>query len=73
MSAIPAEPMKDDIREAGEEQPETSIGNAIFIPVSAPSDPTCKQSMRLVEQSGVLRFWDDPAEDIYTDDDGEPL
>jgi len=23
--------------------------------------------------SGVLSFWNDPAEDIYTSDDGEPL
>jgi hypothetical protein len=28
--------------------------------------------MRLAEASGAFDFWNDPAEDIYTLDDGEP-
>ena len=28
---------------------------------------------RLCRDSGTLDFWDDPAEDIYTFDDGEPI
>ncbi len=35
--------------------------------------PTIDQRMKIVEQSGVLDFWDDPREDIYTLDDGEAV
>jgi hypothetical protein len=28
---------------------------------------------RLCRSSGTLDFWDDPAEDIYTFEDGEPI
>jgi hypothetical protein len=38
-----------------------------------PSDPTADQMMRIIENSDVLDFWDDPAEDIYTLDDGDPV
>lgn len=35
-------------------------------------DPTIAQMMRAVELSGTLDFWQDPREDIYTLDDGDP-
>lgn len=38
-----------------------------------PSDPTESQRLRLIELSGVLDFWDDPEEDVYTAEDSEPL
>ena len=31
-----------------------------------------EELMRLAETSGALDFWNDPAEDIYGPDDGEP-
>ena len=55
-----------------EDEPETTvICTPIRYPV--PSDPTSEQMMRAVEVSGVLDFWNDPAEDIYSTGDGEPL
>ena len=42
-------------------------------PVPIASDPTIEQRMRIIEVSGVLDFWDDPREDIYSLEDGEPL
>ena len=36
-------------------------------------EPDTKQMMQIVECSGSLDFWDDPQEDIYTLDDGEPV
>ncbi len=35
-----------------------------------PADATTQDQMRLVETSGILEFWNDPAEDVYEDDDG---
>ncbi len=39
--------------------------------VSAPCDPTQGQRHALIELGGSFGFWDDPAEDVYTMDDGE--
>lgn len=36
-----------------------------------PSDPDEHQRMALIEASGVLDFWNDPEEDIYTPDDDD--
>lgn len=47
-------------------------GTAMSIP-NFPSDPTSDQLMRIVEVSGLLDFWDDPREDIYTLEDGDPV
>lgn len=47
-------------------------GTAMSIPYF-PSDPTSDQLMRIVEASGSLDFWDDPREDIYTLEDGDPV
>jgi len=41
--------------------------------IPAPTDPTAKQVMRLIEVSGVVDFWDRPEEDIYAPTDGEPV
>ncbi len=57
-------------RQIGEDEPVTSMMRPpIFI--SAPSDPTPEQRMRIVEVSGTLDFWDNPEEDIYSPNDGE--
>lgn len=41
--------------------------------VVPPDDPTPEQRMAIVEASGSLSFWDEPEEDIYSDDDGQPV
>jgi hypothetical protein len=38
-----------------------------------PEDPTRTQWMRLAETSPALGFWNRPEEDVYTDNDGEPI
>jgi hypothetical protein len=35
-------------------------------------EPTVNERHRMLENGGSLDFWNDPAEDIYTMDDGEP-
>ena len=35
-------------------------------------EPTADERHRLLENGGSLDFWNDPAEDIYSMDDGEP-
>ena len=72
MTTIPAERIESGIRETNEDEPETTFG-ACITSFCTPSDPSPKQIMHLVEQSGVLDFWDHPDEDIYTDADGDPL
>ena len=39
--------------------------------VSSPSDETTFDRMTIVEASGSLEFWNDPGEDIYTENDGD--
>lgn len=39
---------------------------------SRPTDPARSQWMKLVETTNAYSFWNHPAEDIYTDNDGEP-
>ncbi len=63
--------IEGDVREIDANQPET-VGGSHFVRVQ-PSDPTAEQRMRLIELSGALGFWDDPREDIYTLEDGEPV
>ena len=38
-----------------------------------PADATSMQTLRLVEHSGILDFWVDDEEDIYTLNDGQGL
>lgn len=59
-------------REIVEDEPRTSSTNE-YIVVRFPEDPTPEQSMRIVEVSGTLDFWDREEEDIYTSKDGEPV
>ena len=40
---------------------------------SPPADATHMQTLRLIEQSGSLDFWNEEGEDIYTHDDGEAI
>ncbi len=35
-------------------------------------EPTADERHRLLENGGALDFWNNPAEDIYSMDDGEP-
>ena len=44
-----------------------------FVNPEGPSDPSEQQYMKIVEASGSLSFWEDDAEDIYTDDDGQDV
>ena len=52
---------------------ETTTANTTPVVFYPPNDPPREQSMRLVEQSGVIDFWSRPEEDGYTEADGEPL
>lgn len=40
--------------------------------IVVPPEPTRVQRMAIIEASGSLEFWDDPAEDVYSQDDGDP-
>jgi len=55
-----------------EDEPETIVLRHL-ISIDVPSDPTPDQMMRAVETSGALDFWENPAEDIYSPEDGQPL
>ncbi len=59
-------------REVDEDEPVTR-SDAQRIMVSYPPEPSSAQVLRLIEASGTLSFWDSPAEDIYTPEDGEPV
>lgn len=59
--------------EPGEDEPMTSGGDVIFQCVCDSPDPTPAQRHRLIELCGALDFWDDPAEDVYGPEDGEPV
>ena len=52
---------------------QTNAGDVVYKELRTVSDPTPEQRMRLVEQSGTLDFWNDPAEDGYAEEDGKPL
>lgn len=47
--------------------------NSIIMTIVVPADPSPEQHMAMIEASGTLSFWDQPEEDIYSDDDGEPV
>ncbi len=38
-----------------------------------PADASTIDQMNLVEVSGAVDFWDDPAEDLYTENDGDAV
>jgi hypothetical protein len=52
----------------GEMETET-IYTRVYSTISPPEDATTADQMRLVESSDVLAFWNDPAEDVYSEDD----
>jgi len=70
MTTIASEQLDSADRHFEEGEPETTFDAHL---VELPADPTTEQLMRTVEASGTLDFWDDPREDIYTVEDGEPL
>jgi hypothetical protein len=55
-----------------DEQTRTACSDCV-IRFSSPADPSAEQSLRLIDESGVLDFWEDENEDGYTATDGEPL
>lgn len=51
----------------------TTVSGALLVRFPPPpKDPTPCQSLRLIEESGTLSFWDSEKEDGYSLDDGEP-
>lgn len=45
-------------------EPIYSVSSTVY-----PADATTRDQMHLVETSGILEFWNDPAEDAYNEDD----
>ncbi len=41
--------------------------------ITHPSDVNIQDQMNVVEASGTLDFWDDPAEDVYDESDGDAV
>jgi hypothetical protein len=41
--------------------------------IMQPSDVDIQDQMNIVEASGTLDFWDDPAEDVYDESDGDAV
>ena len=60
-------------RELVEDEPLTSSTSEYVCIPQVPADPTPEQTMRIVETSGALDFWEREQEDIYTTEDGEPV
>ncbi len=52
---------------------QTRTSSSARMVVFPPADPTSEQRMKLIEDSGVLDFWDRPEEDGYTETDGAPI
>ncbi len=76
MTTIPFNPiaMNPPPERVEDAESQTVAGNTCMTVVSSsPSEPTPRQWMRLVEMSGTLDFWNDPDEDIYTPEDGQPI
>lgn len=49
----------------------TEAGSVVI--ASLPEDANRAQWMRLTETSAGFAFWNHPDEDIYSEDDGEPV
>ncbi|MCH8806643.1 MAG: hypothetical protein IH986_11205 [Planctomycetes bacterium] len=60
-------------RRLDENEPLTASTSTHVVISNIAADPTPEQSMRIVEVSGTLDFWDREEENIYTADDGEPV
>ncbi|MBI5722406.1 MAG: hypothetical protein HZA50_00465 [Planctomycetes bacterium] len=50
-----------------------TTNNAEVFVVAHPSDATTIDQMNIVEISGELEFWNDPAENGYGPNDGKPV
>ena len=50
-----------------------TIRDSVVQVFPSPQDPAQEQVLHLLECSGVLDFWNDAGEDIYTKADGEQL
>jgi hypothetical protein len=56
----------------GHETVTSSTAQQFEVSNALPADPTTEQALRIVEVSGALDFWLNPAEDVYHGDDGTP-
>lgn len=56
-----------------EHQTTTDGGNSVYKIILCQSQVTTEELMRLTEAGGALDFWNQPKEDIYTPEDGEPV
>jgi hypothetical protein len=73
--------MSTDIRssiaqgESSIEEPNTATERGALLSMwpHTPEDPTSTQYMRLQETSETLAFWDDPEEDVYGPENGDPV
>ena len=55
------------------EDNETERGSVVNYWPTRPTEPTRYQWMKLIENSGSFEFWTHPDEDIYTEEDAEPV
>lgn len=62
---LPAAVMNDEL------QTQTVYMSYWRVVHSPPDDVSTADQMNVVEASGILDFWDDPEEDIYTGNDGD--
>lgn len=51
----------------------TVRGSIVTVFPERPADATPAQTLKLIEQSGTLDFWNDEGEDVYTHEDGQEL
>ncbi len=42
-----------------------TVYSRVYCTITYPADATTDDQMKLVEASGALEFWNDPAEDVY--------
>lgn len=61
----------ETVRVMAEEFETHTSNDALFI--SHAVDITTEDVMRAIEASGTLDFWNDPAEDTYSEQDGDPV
>ena len=52
---------------------DTMPGSIVEVHTHTPDDPTIQQWMRLSETAPGMSFWNDAEEDIYTEEDGNPI
>jgi hypothetical protein len=71
-TAIKPEFIDVPLREIAEDKTETIASSHVYVPL-VPPDPTAEQNLRIIESSGAFDFWNDPQEDIYSLNDGQPI